>query len=138
MTDDDKALVERLRGDWPEILVEKHWMMDSDAIDKQREEAADRIEQLEREKAVVSDLWEQQKEISLDYLTDCNKAAERIEALEAENERLREAGAKMSKYAGHDDDCQIMMKGVWGDKTPCDCGYEDAWKALRDALGETK
>lgn len=47
MTDDDKGLVERLRGDWPEILVEKHWMMDSDAIDKQREEAADRIEQLE-------------------------------------------------------------------------------------------
>lgn len=44
MSDDDKALVERLRGDWPEILVEKHWMMDSDAIDTQREEAADRIE----------------------------------------------------------------------------------------------
>ena len=42
-------LVERLRGDWPEILVEKHWMMDSDAIDKQREEAADRIEALEAE-----------------------------------------------------------------------------------------
>jgi len=52
--------------------------------------AADRIEQLEREKAVVSDLWEQQKEIALDYLTDCNKAAERIEAQAAENERLRE------------------------------------------------
>jgi len=42
-------LVDRLRGDWPEILVEKHWMMDSDAIDKQREEAADRIEALEAE-----------------------------------------------------------------------------------------
>ena len=42
-------LVERLRGDWPEILVEKHWMMDSDAIDKQRAEAADRIEALEAE-----------------------------------------------------------------------------------------
>ena len=49
MTDDDKALVERLRGDWPETLVEKHWMMDSDAIDKQREEAADRIEALSAE-----------------------------------------------------------------------------------------
>lgn len=49
MTDDDKALVERLRDDWPEILVEKHWMMDSDAIDKQREEAADRIEDLSAE-----------------------------------------------------------------------------------------
>ncbi len=83
MTDEAKALVERLRGDWPEILVEKHWMMDSDAIDKQRHEAADRIEQLEREKAVVSDLWEQQKEIALGYLADCNKAADRIEALEA-------------------------------------------------------
>lgn len=46
-------------------------------------EAADRIEQLEREKAVVSDLWEQQKEIALGYLADCNKAADRIEALEA-------------------------------------------------------
>ena len=49
MVEDDKALVERLRGDWPEILVEKHWMMDSDAIDKQREEAADRIEALNAE-----------------------------------------------------------------------------------------
>ena len=49
MADDDKALVERLRGDWPEILVEKHWMMDSDAIDKQRAEAADRIEALSKE-----------------------------------------------------------------------------------------
>ena len=56
-------LVERLRGDWPEILVEKHWMMDSDAIDKQREEAADRIE-----------------------------------ALEAENERLREALGAYTEY----------------------------------------
>ena len=45
-TDTSRDLVERLRGDWPEILVEKHWMMDSDAIDKQREEAADRIEAL--------------------------------------------------------------------------------------------
>jgi hypothetical protein len=43
--------------------------------------AADRIEQLEREKAVVSDLWEQQKQIALDYLADCNKAADHIEAL---------------------------------------------------------
>jgi hypothetical protein len=51
--------------------------------------AANRIEQLEREKAVVSDLWEQQKQIALDYLADCNKAAEHIEAQAAEIERLR-------------------------------------------------
>lgn len=68
MTEDDKALVERLRSNRP-IPTLPH-------------EAADRIEQLEREKAVVSDLWEQQKEIALDYLADCN-------ALSAENERLQ-------------------------------------------------
>lgn len=39
-------LIKTLRADWPEILVEKHWMMDSDAIDKQRSEAADAIEVL--------------------------------------------------------------------------------------------
>ena len=60
MTDEAKALVERLRGDWPEILVEKHWMMDSDAIDKQREEAADLIEtqarEIERLRAVLDNI----------------------------------------------------------------------------------
>lgn len=55
------------------------------------EAQAAEIEQLEREKAVVSDLWEQQKEITLDYLADCNKAADRIEAQAAEIVKLREA-----------------------------------------------
>lgn len=64
-------------------------------------QAADRIEQLEREKAVVSDLWEQQKEIALDYLADCNKAADRIKALEAENERLEERLGEAYQIAGH-------------------------------------
>jgi hypothetical protein len=89
MTDDDKALVERLRS------------------------------------SIVGKLP--------NYIDD---AADRIEAQAAEIERLRKAGTKLAGYAGHDDDCEIMLKGVWGDNTPCDCGYEDAWKALRDALGE--
>jgi hypothetical protein len=67
-------------------------------------EAADRIEQLEREKAVVSDLWEQQKEIALDYLTDCNKAADRIEAQSAEIERLR-VETKAQYDRGYYDGC---------------------------------
>jgi hypothetical protein len=53
--------------------------------------AADCIEQLEREKAVVSDLWEQQKQIALDYLADCNKAADHIEAQAVEIERLNKS-----------------------------------------------
>lgn len=87
------------------------------------------------DKALVKRLRDNDRNI---YLPLLSEARDRIEAQAAEIERLRKAGAKMSGYAGHDDDCQIMMKGVWGDNTPCDCGYEDAWKALRDALGETK
>ena len=69
MVEDDKALVERLRGDWPEILVEKHWMMDSDAIDKQREEAADRIEALNAEIERLK--WEMR--LAENLLSDCQK-----------------------------------------------------------------
>ena len=49
MTDEAKALVERLRDDLPQTLIEKHWVDDHDAIDKQREEAADLIETQARE-----------------------------------------------------------------------------------------
>ena len=76
-------------------------------------EAADRIEQLEREKAVVSDLWEQQKEIALDYLTDCNKAADRIEAQAAEIKWLR-AEAKAQFDRGYYDGC--TRAALAGDK----------------------
>ena len=69
-------------------------------------DAADRIEQLEREKAVVSDLWEQQKEIALDYLADCNKAADHIEAQAAEIERLRDLLNHVANEANHD--CETM------------------------------
>lgn len=102
MTDEAKALVERLRGDWPEILVEKHWMMDSDAIDKQREEAADLIEtqarEIERLNAILSEMndtdviartmAENERLRSVDISWSetgewCAEAADRIERLEA-------------------------------------------------------
>jgi len=44
MTDDDKALVERLRGDLPDKKVESHWITDYTAVEMQNREAADRIE----------------------------------------------------------------------------------------------
>jgi len=70
MTDEAKALVERLRGDWPEILVEKHWMMDSDAIDKQREEAADLIEtqarEIERLRDTPNRIWAEARDSEWD------------------------------------------------------------------------
>ncbi len=55
---DSKALIERLRADWPEILVEKHWIMDSDAIEEQRREAADHIEKLEADNARLREALE--------------------------------------------------------------------------------
>ena len=79
-------LVQRLRAD---VFYGDARLANMDKHNPLHMEAADRIEQLEREKAVVSDLWEQQKEIALDYLTDCNKAADRIEAQAAEIEWLR-------------------------------------------------
>ena len=95
MTDEAKALVERLRGDWPEILVEKHWMMDSDAIDKQREEAADLIEtqarEIERLNAILSEM------------NDTDVIARTM----AENERLREALGWYEKQAN---DCRKITR----------------------------
>ena len=44
MTDDDKALVERLRGDLPDKKVESHWITDYTAVEMQNREAANRIE----------------------------------------------------------------------------------------------
>ena len=98
-------LVRRLRSNRP-ILTLPH-------------EAADRIEQLEREKAVVSDLWEQQKEIALDYLTDCNKAADHIEAQAAEIERLR-AEAEAHYDRGYYDGSTRAALGARGlEIVPC-------------------
>lgn len=64
------------------------------------------------------------------------QAADRIEELDAQVQRLREAGDNLSGYAGHDDNCQIVTHGVWSDPTPCTCGYEAAWKAWHAALKE--
>ena len=87
------------------------------------------------DKALVERLREVERLVSIKA---CAEAADRIEAQTAEIERLRNAGTKLAGYAGHDDDCEIMLKGVWGDNTPCNCGYEDAWKAWSALYGTTK
>jgi len=46
-------------------------------------EAADAIELLQRELKCATELWEQQKELALEYLADIEKANERIAELEA-------------------------------------------------------
>ena len=98
MTEDDKALVERL----------------SDEADE----------------------WDEPKSHDeFDMRGMLHSAADRIEALSAENERLREAGKDLGFYAGHDDSCDCV-KG-WA-KGPCNCGYTETWKQWSAALGETK
>lgn len=100
MTDDDKALVDRLReaDDW---YFDEPW----------------------ERTTLVSDAP--------------FKAADRIEAQAAEIDRLREAGKKLHDHATHDDDCRIVTHGSFY-PTACTCGYSDAWKAWRVALGETE
>lgn len=52
-------------------------------MQEQVEQQAARIAKLEREKAVVDDLLEQQQDLAMQYLTDCNEAVTRIAKLEA-------------------------------------------------------
>jgi len=68
---DYSDLVQRLR--------DQSWVMIA-------EEAADAIEVLQRELKCANELWEQQKELALEYLADIEKANERIDELK---EQLR-------------------------------------------------
>lgn len=61
-------LVKQLRGDCPEILVEKDWMLDSDAVDKQRAEAADCIEFL------VAEIKRLREELAAAYIKPSGKS----------------------------------------------------------------
>lgn len=56
----------------------------------------------------------------------------RLKEMEAEIERLREAGTKLAGYAGHDANCEDVTGAYPGS---CSCGYTSAWKAWA-ALGE--
>ncbi len=69
------------------------------------------------------------------FRCDAERAARLIEAQAAEIDRLREAGKKLHDHATHDDDCRIVTHGSFY-PTACTCGYSDAWKAWRVALGE--
>lgn len=111
MTDDDKALVERLRADWPEILVEKHWMMDSDAIEEQRKEAADRIEAQAAE---------------IERVNHANQE------LQSENARLREALNQIAAPAYVSVGTHKHMHLAWREIA---CRRIDI---ARDVLGETE
>jgi hypothetical protein len=118
MTDN---LVKRLRD------LAEEWLEMCDDIHEPLTEAADRIEGLEAQLKTVLD-----REAETHRRHDA-----KIEAQAKEIERLRKAGQKLNDYACHDDDCQIVTHGVWSDPIPCDCGYEDAWKAWA-TLGETE
>ena len=96
MTDEEKALVERLRE------MGEHPCRSKLPVGEDLRQAADRIEQLEREKAVVSDLWEQQKEIALGYLADCNALSAEIERLRRALRNIRALATKRQKVCGPD------------------------------------
>ena len=74
-------LVQRLRG--------VNWVCHTYGKDEIRHdtvchEAADAIELLQRKLKCANELWEQQKELALEYLADIEKANERIAELEQE------------------------------------------------------
>ena len=80
-------LVQRLRGEHGT----EPWQINPAA-----KIAADAIEFLQRELKCSEELWEQQKELALEYLADIEKANERIVELEAAFREIYEV------YAGSD------------------------------------
>ena len=84
MSDD---LVKRLRGKKLKCTCAaksaSECCCDTDWPESSCNEAADAIELLQRELKCANELWEQQKELALEYLADIEKANERIAELEA-------------------------------------------------------
>ena len=84
MSDD---LVKRLRGKKLKCTCAaksaSECCCDTDWPESSCNEAADTIELLQRELKCANELWEQQKELALEYLADIEKANERIAELEA-------------------------------------------------------
>jgi len=84
MSDD---LVKRLRGKKLKCTCAaksaSECCCDTDWPESSCNEAADTIELLQRELKCATELWEQQKELALEYLADIEKANERIAELEA-------------------------------------------------------
>ena len=78
---DYSELVTRLRGVAGQTLLLSYPAQTTP--DPLSNEAADVIELLQRELKCANDLWEQQKELALEYLADIEKANERIEELKA-------------------------------------------------------
>jgi len=82
---DYKELVQRLRGKKLNCTCAAtsaiECCCDTDWPESSCNEAADAIELLQRELKCVNELWEQQKELALEYLADIVKANERIAEL---------------------------------------------------------
>ena len=77
---DYSDIVKRLRVGTTEKFRDGSSETVSTALER---ESADAIEILERELKCANELWEQQKELALEYLADIEKANERIAELEA-------------------------------------------------------
>ena len=103
-------------------------------------EAADAIELLQRELKCANELWEQQKELALEYLADIEKANERIAELEAALKPF--ALGETAIEAGHNaasDDYPLMQVVSCGDLRQARKALENdaaAWEASRRDLGE--
>ena len=112
MSDD---LVKRLRGKKLKCTCAaksaSECCCDTDWPESSCNEAADTIELLQRELKCATELWEQQKELALEYLADIEKANERIAELEAALKPFADAS---DLHLGSDD-MSIAFRIIIGD-----------------------
>ena len=126
MTDEAKALVERLRDDLPQTLIEKHWVDDNNAIYKQREEAADLIETQAREIERLRERLEIDPAHSIDGIYARDETIRGLDAELAKFKALAETLAEaLEPFAEEWDEREFLAQRHWS-------FYREASKAIAE------
>jgi len=101
-------------------------------------EAADAIELLQRELKCANELWEQQKELALEYLADIEKANERIAEREEEIDRIDEwAKGFIEKADARIVELEAALK-PFADASDLHLGSDDMSIAFRIIIGNLR
>ena len=117
-------LVKRLRTEWYDGEIDC--------------EAADVIELLQRELKCANELWEQQKELALEYLADIEKANERIAEREEEIDRIDEwAKGFIEKADARIVELEAALK-PFADASDLHLGSDDMSIAFRIIIGNLR
>ena len=132
---DYSDIVKRLRVGTTEKFRDGSSETVSTALER---ESADATEILERELKCANELWEQQKELALEYLADIEKANERIAEREEEIDRIDEwAKGFIEKADARIVELEAALK-PFADASDLHLGSDDMSIAFRIIIGNLR